>query len=231
MNKSTPIHLVSTLAAVALALAGVAIARPPPGGGGNQPTDGGTSEILMVPVCPDPPDDVQECTLPNGCPGTSMCFGLGHWTACACNGGGLGVCENGCGVDGTVQCSSTCTYAATACSSCASEICDGCDNDCNDGITDEASLTGAVCTKANGCSNGRQKCVNGAWSTNCPGCGGGTGTAFCTNACGAPGDAGCDSSCIAQTSQCKGPEVCNGKCDDDKDGKVDEGLHCAACDL
>ncbi len=228
MNNSTPIHL-AIITFIALALAGVAIARPPPGGGGKQPPDGGTVTIMSG-QCPDSPADVVECELPNGCVGFSSCYGTGRWTSCVCAGEGPGRCFNGCGVQGTWNCSETC-QVISACTACTTEVCDGCDNDCNDGVSDEAALVGPACTKSNGCSNGRQQCVNGAWSTNCPGCGGGSGTAPCANSCGAPGDAGCDSSCVPALSQCKGPEVCNGTCDDDRDGKVDEDLHCPACIL
>jgi len=82
-----------------------------------------TKVILNPGQCPEPPYDVQACTMPGGCPGTSYCSGLGRWSPCECfasggeygatcevttTSGGLAVTEGGWNV-----CTATCGYSCS----------------------------------------------------------------------------------------------------------------------
>jgi hypothetical protein len=170
------------------------------------------------------------CTMPDGCPGLLTCV-QGDWDLpCLRTGSGVrscSTCQSGhqaCGGSGPYgPCTST-----TACSN----VCGSGTQACSDGTYSACSATGSQPCGGGGCG-GTQTCTNGAWGpcTSCPAsipCHTAAG-----DACGTLGSIACDSAtCQPTTSVCTVSEgtTCN-NCDDNGDGRIDEGLTCSACNL
>lgn len=206
------------------------------------------------PECVD--GEVGACPLANGCGGVHECVGE-SWAECHCGGqpwapGGTGECESSCdGQRGLVVCDVQCQEVVgcmtDTCSACgeqseahlvcptggttplcvAPEACNGCDDD-QDGVVDNAPgnpSAGSLETSCNpnSCSvGGTAKCSDGKWGE-CTGC---SGVGTCT-VCAGTATFDCSQGC---QGVCTRPEQCN-SCDDDGDGVLDNGLHCAPCAL
>lgn len=206
------------------------------------------------PPCKD--GETQTCPLGNGCGGVKVCE-KEAWSDCHCAGvpfagGGNIECESKC--DGQMgwgicdeQCNEVVGCSSGTCDTCgelinpgilfcptgsedppkcvAPESCNGCDDD-QDGLVDnkpgksdplEESCNPNQCTGA-----GTHYCVDAKWGP-CTGC---SGTGVCT-VCGAQTHYDCSQGC---EGLCTRVEQCN-QCDDDGDGVLDNGLHCAPCAL
>lgn len=206
------------------------------------------------PVCVD--GSVESCPLENGCGGVHECVGEA-WTVCHCGfqpwaPGGTGECESKCdGERGLAVCDAQCREVVGcmtgACFTCgertpghlvcpsgastalcvAPEDCNGCDDD-QDGVIDNApgnpkANTLETSCNPNSCSvGGTATCTDGKWGV-CSGC---SGLGTCT-VCGGSTTFDCSQGC---DGACVRPEQCN-QCDDDGDGVLDNGLHCAPCAL
>lgn len=157
--------------------------------------------------------------MPNGCPGTMTCFGVGYWSKCsAMSGVGTGSCVGCGGAAGKVVCGGGGNIIA--CKTSDAEICNNCDDNA-DGLIDNQPGQGAR-TLTRSCNragtqcpvSGTQSCTTGAWGP-CAGCGG---NVACTN-CYKNGTQACDTAC--NLGNCVvGAEDCNA-CDDDGDGRID----------
>lgn len=196
---------------------------------------------------------VEACAiLPSGCGGIHECVG-GSWTTCHCGGlpwapGGNKECESNCdGQPGIQVCDAQCQEVVgcmtDSCDTCgeqtrghfvcplgastalcvAAEACNGCDDD-QDGVVDNTGgnpvpdTLETACNPNNCTVGGVAKCGNGKWGA-CTGC---SGTGTCT-VCQGTATFDCSQGC---QGACTRPEQCN-QCDDDGDGVLDDGLHCA----
>ncbi|GMU61499.1 MAG: hypothetical protein AMXMBFR34_32620 [Myxococcaceae bacterium] len=200
--------------------------------------------------------EVRACPLKNGCGGIQECVDE-KWGDCHCGGlpfalGGS-ECWSDCeGEVGTTVCDPTChtvigcgTGTCTTCGEwnvpgvlfcpegsgdpalcVAGENCNGCDDD-QDGKVDNVAGTTDPLVEAcnpNQCAvGGTHACVNGNWDT-CTGC---AGQGVCT-VCGGQADFDCSNGVCEGT--CQRDEECN-QCDDNANGKLDDGLHCPPCSL
>ncbi len=141
---------------------------------------------------------------PESCNGADDdCNGVADETfACVRSTTGLG-CTTTCGTPGTQSCSATCTLGTCAASG---ETCNACDDD-RDGAIDEGLDADGV----DPCTYGQMRA--------------------CTTSCGSAGTQRCRPDCAgweACRASGEGPSVsgtCNA-CDDDLDGRVDEGFAC-----
>jgi hypothetical protein len=193
------------------------------------------------------------CTMPEGCPGVKACLD-GIWT-CTYKGTGTHGCS-ACGQTGTQACglsgpTGPCNVALSS-QSCSIGACAGgtqiCINPPPGGSWSACVVSPRACT--NNCGSGTQVCSGGAWGT----CTVNPITVSCTNACGSgtqtcangtwascnvpPTTLACGS-CGTGTQSCSngtpgtcvlGAEICN-NCDDNNDGRLDEGLACSPCNL
>jgi len=199
------------------------------------------------------PRTTQACIIPStACGGIQTCDSNGNWGACLCAGGLTAgtACTSACdGLKGNTYCDASCREVVgcmtSACSACgektngrtacpsatkkpfciAPESCNKCDDD-GDGIVDNVRGTTTPITQTcnpNGCTvGGSQTCISATWTT-CTGC---SGTGTCT-VCGGAATFTCSANSCTPT-KCTRAEVCN-KCDDDGDGKMDNGVHCPKC--
>ena len=196
----------------------------------------------------------RDCVLPGGGRGRQVCNAECVWGACSstteiCNhldDDGDGRPDNGfecvqgqptsctttCGSSGTGTCSEDCRFPLAGSCAPPSEACNGIDDDCVEGPDNGLEcVRGATQTQSCGnCSLGTQSrtcdstCAWGDWT---PCAGGGTchagDTESCTHDCGGSGNSTCSGAC--SWGPCSRTEICN-DCDDDRDGRIDQGIWC-----